>query len=159
MEHHFNVEFATEIGMAPAVILNTLHFWVCENECNNRNCHDGRYWTYNSVKAYCKYFPYLTYKQISGALKKLESQGYIVTGNYNKSAYDRTLWYALTEKGYSIFQNCKMDDTNLENGFEKNGKPIPDNKTNNKTTDRVSSLRKKGASALSEESEDYSKIF
>ena len=71
--------------------------------------------------------------QISGwenALKKLKEKGIIETGNYNKSAYDRTLWYAFTKMGDSIMQKCKMEESNLSNGLCKNVEPIPNIKPN-----------------------------
>jgi len=133
MEHHFNVEIATQYGMLEAVLLNNLYFWIEHNRANDKNYHDGYYWTYNSIKAYAELFPYVSSNKIRNALKRLEEEGLIITGNYNQSAYDRTMWYALTEKGKCIFQKYKMESVKKENGNFKNTKPIPNNKTNNKT--------------------------
>lgn len=132
MEHHFNVEIAKEYGITQAIILNNLYYWISKNIANNKHFYDGNYWTYNSKKAFSGLFPYLTERQIDYSLKKLIDDGLIVKGNYNKMAYDRTLWYAITKKGYSILQNCKMEDTNMLNGLYENVEPIPNNKPNNK---------------------------
>lgn len=132
MEHHFNVEIATKYGMLEAVLLNNLYFWIKKNEANGTNYHDGYYWTYNSTKAFHELFPYASANKIRNALKGLEQEGLIITGNYNKSAYDRTMWYALTEIAISILQNYKMDTPKKENGNEENIKPIPNNKPDNK---------------------------
>lgn len=133
MEHHFNIDIASEYGMLEAVILNNLWFWIIHNKANDKNYHNGRYWTYNSVKALKELFPYATDKKIRNALKHLEEEEIIITGNYNASAYDRTTWYALTDKGESIMQKGQMHLPKRANGSTQKGKPIPDNKPNNKT--------------------------
>ena len=83
--HSFKVEDAKDYGLAPAVILFSLQFWINHNITNQTNFHDGEYWTYNSVKAFEAQFPYLSGKQIRTALKKLEDAGVNQTGNYNKN--------------------------------------------------------------------------
>lgn len=136
-EHHFDIDIAEKYGVNAAIILNNMYFWIKKNEANNVNFYDGCYWTYNSVKAFCDLFPYLSKSQITTALKRLEAAGVIKTGNYNKSAYDRTTWYAFTEMGNellgiadgknkkSISDFYEMDSENNENGKSENSKPIP----------------------------------
>ena len=140
MEHHFNVEIAKEYGIIQAIILNNLYYWISKNIANNKHFYDGNYWTYNSKKAFSRLFPYLTERQIDYSLKKLIDDGLIIKGNYNKMAYDRTLWYAITKKGYCILQNCKMEDTNMLNGLYENVEPIPNNKPNNKKSDNKQNI-------------------
>jgi len=136
MEHHFNVELATRYGILEAVLLNHLQFWIRKNEANGTNYYDGNYWTYNSVKALGILFPYASQNKIRNALKRLEEEGLIMTGNYNKSAYDRTMWYTLTENAKSILQNYKMEVVKKQNQNSKIKKPIPDNKADNKTNNK-----------------------
>ena len=125
MNHSFNIEIAKELGILEAILLNNLYFWIKHNEANEVNYYDGDFWTFNSVKAMTKLFPYATERQIRYALNKLERENIIKVGNYNKSLYDRTLWYALTEKGKSILQNCNLHFTKLSNGSDTIVKPIP----------------------------------
>lgn len=132
MEHHFCVEVAVEYGVLEAVLLNNFWYWIQKNEANDKNYHDGHYWTYNSARAFHKLFPYASERKIRNALKHLEDEGLIITGNYNSSAYDRTTWYALTENAISILQNRQMEVTKPSNGSAENVTPIPNNKTNNK---------------------------
>ena len=139
MNHSFNVEIATKYGMVEAVLLEHLNFWISKNKSNEINFYDGNYWTYNSTKAFADLFPYISQKAISKALHHLEEEEIIILGNYNKNVYDRTKWYAITEKGNSILQNGQMDllekekenisneNTDLpekENGFAKTGTSI-----------------------------------
>lgn len=126
MEHSFDIEIARRYGIPAAVLLKNIHFWIEKNRANEQNFYDGNYWTYNSKKAFSELFPYMTARQIDYAMQKLIDEGLVVTGNYNKVAYDRTLWYAITKKGYSILQNCEMDSTNTGNGTPEIVEPIPD---------------------------------
>lgn len=137
MEHHFDVEIAEKYGIVEAILLNHFQFWIAKNEANRQNEHDGVYWTYNSVKAYKNLFPYLTERKIQNALKHLREVGILQTGNFNETAYDRTLWYAFTAKGKSIMQKCKMDCDEMKNGLCENVEPIPDNNTNNNTNNNT----------------------
>lgn len=142
MEHHFNVELAKEYGILEAIILNNLQHWIEKNRANGKNFHDGHYWTYNSAKAFSELFPYASQKQIRKALQNLIVEGIIQTGNYNKNPYDRTLWYSFTEKVDSIFQMGKIDVPKMENGNDLEGQPIPDNKPDNNTNNKLKESKK-----------------
>ena len=163
MQHSFNVNVAIKYGVNQSIILNNLYFWIEKNRANEKHFHDGYYWTYNNMKAFSVLFPYMTERQIDYAIKKLVDEGLVIKGNYNKSSYDRTCWYAITKEGYSVLknceieetkakqsilqncemdstkakpcisQNCEMDFTNLSNGFHTIVSPIPDINTDNKT--------------------------
>lgn len=124
--HSFNTEIAEKYGLNAAIIFYHIVFWIEKNEANETNYHDGHYWTYNSVKAFKTLFPYMGDKQIRNALKKLEDENLVICGNYNKSPYDRTRWYALTEKGISILPKGQMDFTKRANENSQKGEPIPD---------------------------------
>ena len=126
MIHVFDVEIATEYGVNAAIILEHLNFWIAKNEANENNFHDGYYWTYNSIKAFNTLMPYLSERKIREAINKLSDDGIIITGNFNKSAYDRTMWYAITQKGKSILQKRKMESDKMSNQNIQNVKPIPD---------------------------------
>jgi hypothetical protein len=125
--HSFDPDVAKKVGVNAAVIYQNILFWTEKNFRNERNIHDGFVWTYNSVKAWAELFPYLTPKQIRSALQKLESEGFIASGNYNKSAYDRTKWYGVS--------TCRFGQIDLPvgaNEVAQRGEPIPDSKPDNK---------------------------
>lgn len=134
--HFFDIKVAELYGVNCAVILENIYYWIEHNKANGTNFHDGRYWTFNSTKAFKELFPYLSKKQIETALNKLREEGILITGNYNQLKYDRTLWYAITEKGYCILLRGEMDVTTEENGNDLEVTPIPyintDIKPNNK---------------------------
>lgn len=133
MKHLFDVEIAKQYGVNPAILLENLGYWIKQNEANEVNFYDGNYWTFNSRRAYRELFPYMSERQIDTAFRKLIDDGLVVTGNYNKVAYDRTLWYALTQKGKSILHFDGMETYKMSNGNPQNVKPIPNINTNNKT--------------------------
>jgi uncharacterized phage protein (TIGR02220 family) len=125
MKHIFDVEIAKKYGINVAVILENMSYWIKKNEANDKHFYEGKYWTYNSIKAFHEMFPYMSERQISYCLNKMVELGLIEKGNFNKLKYDQTCWYAITDFGNSILQNCQMEETNLSNGFNAIVKPIP----------------------------------
>ena len=92
--------------------------------CSSDLFHDGRYWTYNTVAAFHSLMPFMSENVINTALAKAEAEGLLVTGNYNKLPFDRTKWYALTEKGERLFQapqNAATDSPSDSESISKNG--------------------------------------
>lgn len=140
MEYSFNAEIAKKYGVDEAVFIHNLYWWIAKNEANGRHFHDGHSWTYNSMEAFAKLFPFWTVKQIRRIIQKLEDSGALLIGNYNKKPFDRTRWYALTEDVNSIYQKGTIDvpkraDHNCPNGqisTAQMGRPIPDNKPDSK---------------------------
>lgn len=126
MKHIFDVDIARKYGVNAAVLLENIGYWIKQNEANDVNYFDGYYWTFNSRRAYRELFPYMSERQIATAFEKLIADGLIITGNYNKVAYDRTLWYALTQKGKSILHFDIMENIIVSNGSNQNVAPIPD---------------------------------
>jgi hypothetical protein len=95
--HSFDPVDAEKYGILEAILLSNIRWWTAKNEANNRHYHNGRYWTYNSAKAFAKLFPYASQQQIQRALKSLEAARMIVVGNYNSNPYDHTKWYAIDD--------------------------------------------------------------
>lgn len=91
--HSFEPADAEKYGILEAVLLSNIRWWVMKNASNNKHWYEGHYWTYNSAKAFAKMFPYASQQQIQRALKKLESTGILIVGNYNANPYDHTKWY------------------------------------------------------------------
>ena len=126
MKHIFDIDIAMRYGVNAAILLENIGYWIRRNEANQTNYYDGRYWTYNSRRAYKELFPYMSERQIDTAFKKLIDDGLVVTGNYNEYAWDRTLWYALTQKGKTILHFDGMGEVKMLNGVGQNVEPIPD---------------------------------
>ena len=99
--HSFDKNIAKLTNVNCAIILQNIFYWVEKNKANNIHLHDGKYWTYNSMKAFEELFPYLNIRQIRYALQMLEKEGLILTGNFNETC-TRTLWYTITDKALEI---------------------------------------------------------
>jgi len=154
MQHNFNTNIAEIYGIHEAVLLQNLYYWIKKNIANEKNLFDDYYWTYNSVSAYIELFPYMSEHKIRYSLKNLEENGLIITGNYNKSKYDRTKWYALTAKAFELFndsicQNHKHHLTKSTNGIAKNHEPIPNNKPYNKPNKKPNNTVKQSLPIIS----------
>lgn len=136
MINAFDTEVAQDVGIVAAVLYKNIQYWCEKNRTNDQNEHDGLYWTYNSIKAYCEQFPYLTAKQIRKALGVLEDAGYIKSGNFNDDPRDRTKWYAdasiINNIDVSNKDNCICPEGQAElpseaDTFAPEGEPLPDN--------------------------------
>lgn len=108
------MEIAKKYGVEGGIMLQNLYFWISKNKANGKHFHDGRYWTYNSTKAFAELFPCWSEKQIRRILNNLKKAGAIHVGNYNKNPYDHTTWYALDESVLKIF----------DPDFEEEKKPV-----------------------------------
>lgn len=148
MINSFDSDVAKDVGVIAAILYHNIKYWCEKNATNEVHFHDGHYWTYNSIKAFCSQFPYLSRDQINYALKKLEESGYIKTGNYNKSAYDRTKWYCdlylSANADDTISDRYEMDLPSIPNEIGDNTKPIPNiNTNNNQITNLKENVKKK----------------
>ena len=138
MHHYFNTEIAKEVGVNAAVILENIAHWVLKNKANDKNFYDGHYWTYNSRTAMTALFPYLSEKQVRYALDALRKADMVITGNYNKSSYDRTLWYTVSDSCAKKYFPELLDWPKMANELDCVGQPIPDINTNNKPDNNIS---------------------
>lgn len=133
MTYQFDTDIAALYGVDESIMIANLQFWIRKNEANGKHFHDGRFWTYNSIDAFTKLFPFWTARQIRRILKSLEEKGVIVTGNYNTFAYDRTTWYAF---GDSFLQKCQKHFTETSNGNDQSGKSVINNVTDIKPDEK-----------------------
>ena len=121
MTYSFDTELAQKLGVNEAILLQNIVFWLLKNKANGSNYYDGRYWTYNSHKAFKELFPFWTENQIRRILESLFEKGVILKGDYNSSPYDKTKWYALSDKyAYLIGLNSQSDMANLPDGDGEN---------------------------------------
>ena len=153
MEYTFDIMIAQKLGVNEAIIIRNIQFWIEKNKANNKHYYDGRYWTYNSISAFCQIFPFWTRDQIRYILKKLTEKEILISGSFNKNPYDKTLWYSLNDEKLAELQelesgeklpdpsveipisdnqNSNLDVGNLPHREGENPKPIPDVNTYSK---------------------------
>lgn len=95
---YFNQEDAKNYGTDCAVLLNHFRFWIDKNKENGKNFYEGKYWTYQTLDSIASKFSHMTKNTVRYCINKLERCGALVKGNFNKTKYDRTTWYALPEE-------------------------------------------------------------
>ena len=135
MNHQFNTKIAEKYGIEEAILIEHLYFWIHKNRCLDEMLHNDRTWCYSSAKGFNKYVTYMSTQKIRRVLVGLEKRGFIYIDNFNKTAFNQTLWYAFTdsaieeleELGYDIlksktanFNNEKCEDINKEDKEKNN---------------------------------------
>jgi hypothetical protein len=98
MYFQFDSEIAKKYGVNEAIFIYNIFFWLNHNEANRKHFYNGRYWTYNSKKAFSELFPFWTYEQVKNIIKKLAENEVLLTGNFNENTWDRTTWYSLSDE-------------------------------------------------------------
>lgn len=155
MHHSFDIRLATKYGIDAAIIIHHFQHWIGINKRMGKNLHDGRTWTYQTQKYMLANFPYFKNRQhLIRIIDKLVEDGVLIKKNFNKTAFDRTVWYAfsdestwisgvefdselkedlpLSENGQCIVQKCTIDCREPDNGVSGTGQPIPDTKPDTK---------------------------
>lgn len=122
-----------------AMIVGWIHSWIQAKEEKEEKYyfHENRYWVYNSNSDWERTFPFMQERTIRRKIQKLRNMGILITGNFNKKSYDRTLWYTIDydvldklvedyESSKPYGQNDHMDtDKMSEWGMDKMSAPIP----------------------------------
>ena len=134
-------KLAKRIGLHEAIILQQIHYWIKQNEKARRNYYEGAYWTFNTYREWQEQFPFWSESTVKRTINKLEKEGYLISGNFNKFKMDRTKWYRIDykrletpEKSDSIkmTQRTGRDDTmTLEQSDPNNTRDYSDTYTEN----------------------------
>jgi hypothetical protein len=82
---------ATQLGLNEAILLQKIHGWL---QCTPKE-HVGRNWIYNSYKSWHEQLPFMSEITIKRAVKNLIDKKIIITENFNKNSFDKTLWYSI----------------------------------------------------------------
>ena len=82
---------ATQLGLNEAILLQKIHGWL---QCTPKE-HVGRSWIYNTYKNWHEQLPFMSEITIKRAVKNLIEKKIIITENFNKNSFDKTLWYSI----------------------------------------------------------------
>ena len=128
-----NPELAERVGLNESIVLQQIHYWLEKNRNDGRNFHDGRYWTYNSIKNWHeKNFRFWGFNTVQRAFASLIKKGYLITGSYNQYKFDQTKWYSID---YKALETLDLPNTpKWGNGMPQDetmvctdlGRPIPE---------------------------------
>lgn len=125
MMHSFDADVACKVGVNAAIVFQNIGY-ICEyHKTNESHFHEGRYWMFNTRKAFMAQYQYLTEKQVRLAIEKLVEAGLVMKGNFNGKNFDRTSWYALTDEGQRIFRVGPTRETIRANTSAPEGQAIP----------------------------------
>lgn len=129
--HSFSVEDAEAYGIECAILINHFKFWIEQNQAMGRNFHDGRTWMYQTQQEITAVYSYWSEDIVFKLIKKLVDEEVLIKGNYNKTSFDRTTWYAFkNEKMFTKPSNDGMPDKSHtvkpRNGNRQTTEPIPD---------------------------------
>lgn len=98
---------AAAVGLNESIILQQLHYWL---ERSN-HIYEGHKWVYNTYEEWREQFPFWSESTIRRIITKLEKQGLIITGNFNRSKIDKTKWYRINyEKLAQLEQSIGQDE-------------------------------------------------
>nr|WP_295947841.1 hypothetical protein [uncultured Agathobaculum sp.] len=123
-------------GDREAIFLYKLWEWCEKNEANDKNFHDGRYWSYNSLRGFTRIFPW-SKREIETTVNKLRDAGLILTAKLSKDPKDTTLSYTVvTEKiGVSPFGDpLSPNGETVSPGGDNHPSPYGDNPSPNGET-------------------------
>lgn len=115
----FKKNIAKKYGVNEAIIIHRLVFYIEKNIANDKHFYDGNFWIFNSKKAWMQLFDFYSESQMKTILQNLVKKSAVKTGIYNKTKYDRTLWYSIID--YEIFKEYGIDiEKYIKNATDKN---------------------------------------
>ena len=118
----FNPDVAADVGVQEAAVLDVIVRWIVTNANSGRTQlrRDGRWWTFGSIKQWSEQIYFLTESQIRHSIDRLIDRGYLIRGYYNTNSYNRTSWYAMTDKteGLYIARNKAIETRRKKDGTE-----------------------------------------
>lgn len=142
MDYSFNGDIAAKYGVDEAVFIHNLYWWIRKNQANGRHYKGGKTWTYNSIAAWSKLFPFWSESQVRRIVDKLKNNGAILVESYNKGKFDHTKWYAISDEIMEIYagnmqnydlpkasnQNCRNRQIRIDGIVKSTTDNIPYNK-------------------------------
>lgn len=106
---------AAAVGLNESIILQQLHYWL---ERSN-HIYEGHKWVYNTYEEWREQFPFWSESTIRRIITKLEKQGFIITGNFNRSKIDKTKWYRINYEKLTQLQDeqstAQSDTSTVQN--------------------------------------------
>lgn len=140
----FLPSLAVGIGLNEAILLQKIHGWL---QCTPKE-NVGRNWIYNTYKSWHEQLPFMSETTIKRAMKNLIDKGIVITENFNKKKFDKTLWYSIDyeklAENVEITDSVKMDyrlgqnDTTIVSKWTN----YTNNNNNNKENNNINIITK-----------------
>src|SRR5580765_1621902 len=133
LNHAFSVEYAELYGIECSIILTHMQFWIEQNQAIGRNFHDGRTWMYQTQAEIAACYTYMSEDIVFRTIKKLLDLKILIKGNYNKTPFDKTTWYAFeNEIKFTKPRNRGIDVAESRNPHREVAETIPYTKQDSK---------------------------
>lgn len=118
---HFSIDIAlaAAYGVNEAFLIHHFQHWIRINRDRSANFKEGRTWSYQTYQQIADHFPFLNYDKVKYAIENLEKHGVLLKGNFNKSPFDTTNWYAFVEE--EVFVPCIYGKS--KNVYERENSP------------------------------------
>ena len=84
-------ELAVQLGLYEAFVLQQVHYWLTKSKHEIK----GRRWVYNSYADWNEQLPFMSVTTVRRTILKLEKQGILISGCFNKHRMDKTKWYTI----------------------------------------------------------------
>ena len=117
-----------KVGIHKALIVAYLRGWLETNATNPIANRDGKTWSFQALKTWSENTG-LRRGTIRNHLMELREKGIVITGNYNRLGFDRTIWYSLADNyeelilEYAAANSNNSTDNNDQN--ENSNSTIP----------------------------------
>ena len=154
-KYAYSPKLAAIIGINETLFLSQLQFWIGnkENDGNERYCHEGRVWIYNTYEQWHEQLPFFSVRTIRRIINSLEKSGIIMSSKFNRKGYDNTKWYTINYDALDRYGECPEDEkdtvhvvhvtwTTCPRDLDKVDRPIPENTTKNNYTKNINKLNK-----------------
>jgi len=99
--YSFSTNDAIEHGVDSAILLHNIRYWLDYARAHDEMEQDGYHWMFMTASKMQKIMPFWSANKIQKMLKTLVENGILITGEYNKSAWNRTKWYTMQEFKHS----------------------------------------------------------
>jgi hypothetical protein len=103
--HQFSTDAAKKVGVNAAIIFGHLIFLHKAN-LNRQDSWDGfRYWIKKTARAFEAMYPYLSQKEIRGALDRLQKEGYVLSvAGLSENKFDRAKSFSIEQSGFDLYE-------------------------------------------------------
>jgi DnaD/phage-associated family protein len=136
---------AEKIGLNEAIILQQLNYWIQIS----KHEHEGRKWVYNTYEDWQMQFPFWSISTIRRAISKLEKEGLLIAGNFNRSHIDKTKWYSID---FEVLEGLNSPSVQNEQSIDHN-----EQSSCSERADELVNLNKAIPESTSESSSDIKK--
>ena len=99
--YSFSTDDAVDHGVDAAILLHNVRYWLDYARAHDEMKQDGYYWMFMTASKMQIIMPFWSENKIQKMLKRLVEKGTLITGEYNKSSWNRTKWYSMPEFSHS----------------------------------------------------------